>query len=380
MIQKVLVTGGAGYIGSHTIRRLIKNGFQVVCIDNLSLGHLESVDPKAVFEKVDLKDEKALKAMFKKHQPDAVIDFAAFALVGESMEQPQKYLENNIYNFLNLLEVMAETNCLNLIKSSTCAVYGSPADKDFPVGEDYHEHHHLTKSRLLEAKIDGQRFKGEVLFLKLISKIEKRLPLELKFSNCNLADLRISTSVYGLTKMIDEILMKKFKLNSIALRYFNACGADDKGDVGEDHNPEFHLIPNVIKTALKLKDQFTLYGTDYPTPDGTVIRDYVHVNDLADGHIIALNYLSKNTGFTAFNLGSGNGYSCFDIIREVEKQAKSKIKINYANRRSGDAIKIYGDIQKAESTFGYKSNYDLTKIISTSLEWHRNHPKGYNGK
>jgi UDP-glucose 4-epimerase len=384
MIKKVLVTGGAGYIGSHTVRLLLKQKYDVVVLDNLCTGHRESLPKDIVFENVDLKDKDEILNVFQKHQPDAVIDFAAYALVGESMEDPDKYLENNVYNFLNLLEVMQETGCKYLIKSSTCALYGSPEDKDFPVSEDYYKRHHFSKSHLLEANYHGKSLSGEQLFQEVISSISRKLPKELQFSNCELGYLRISTSIYGLTKMADEILMKKFykkyKINSVALRYFNACGADDLGDIGEDHDPENHLIPNVIKTALGINSTFTLNGTDYPTPDGTVIRDYVHVNDLADNHITALLYLIENHGFTAINLGNGNGYSCLDIIKETEKQAKHKIDIITGLRRSGDAIKIYGNIGKAKELLGFKPKYDLTKIISTALNWHRSNPKGFDSQ
>lgn len=383
-IKKILVTGGAGYIGSHTVRQLLKKGFKVVVLDNLSLGHKESVDQGAVIEKNDLKNKDAVYRTLQKHQPDAIIDFAAYAMVSESQEDPQKYLVNNIYNFINLLEATVKTGCKFLIKSSTCALYGNPNEKDFPIKEDYHRHRHFTKSHLMPADFKGKSLSGENLFQPIIAEIQRHLPKSIHFSNCNLADMRAATSVYGLTKMVDEILMnkyfKKHRLNSVALRYFNACGADDFGDIGEDHDPELALIPNLICKALGQQPEFILNGNDYPTPDGTVIRDYVHVNDLAIGHISALHYLESNPGFSVFNLGNGKGYSVKEIISETEKQIGEPVDIIIGPRRTGDAIKIYGDISKAQKLLNWKPKYNLSMIIKTAITWHRSHPNGYHSK
>lgn len=381
-MKKVLVTGGAGYIGSHIVRKLVKKRFEVIVLDNLVLGHSEAIDPKAKFEKVDLKNKKTVDRVFKKYQPEAVIDFAAFAAVGESMEEPEKYLGNNIYCFLNLLEVMIENDCKYLIKSSTSTTYGSPQkETDFPLKEDYQNHHHFPKSVLMEANLDGKKLSGERLFQKLIAKIQAKFPKEYQLTNSDISKLRIPTSAYGLTKLADEVLMKKFwqehKLSSVALRYFNACGADDRGDIGEDHTPELALIPNVISTVLGFQDKFYLNGNDYPTPDGTCIRDYVHVNDLAIGHIKALEFLRKNPGFHIFNLGSGKGFSNMEIIRKTEEIAGKRIKIEILPRRGGDAVKVYGDCRKAKNLLDWTPKYNLDKIIRTAFTWHKNHPKGF---
>lgn len=381
-MKTILITGGAGYVGSHTVRQFIKAGYKVVVLDNLSLGHKEALTQGAVLEITDLKNKPAMVKTLNKYPPDAVIDFAASAVVTESMQNPQAYLENNIYHFLNLLEAMVESGVKYLIKSSTSSTYGEPRrESDFPLKEDYQKHHHFSKSALLEANYDGKTLSGEELFSKLIGNIQHHLPTGLKLSNCEITELRIPTSVYGLTKLVDEILMKKYykkyHLNSVALRYFNACGADDKGDIGEDHHPELALIPNVIATALGQKEHFDLYGTDFPSPDGTAVRDFIHVNDLASGHIKALTFLKSNPGFYVFNLGNGRGFSIMGVIKMAEKVLNQKINIITHPRRSGDPAISYANISRAKQLLGWQPRYNLDKIIKTAANWHRNHPRGY---
>ncbi len=381
-MKTILVTGGAGYVGSHTVRRLIRSGFKVIVLDNLSFGHKESLTEGAILETADLNTKASIVAILNKYRPEAVIDFAASAVVTDSMNDPQAYLQNNIYNFLNLLEAMVETKTKFLIKSSTSSTYGEPRrESDFPLKEDYQKHHHFTKSALLEATYHGKLTRGEELFQYLIEDIQNHLPHDLKLSNCQITELRIPTSVYGLTKLTDEILMKKFNkkyhLSSIVLRYFNACGADDAGDIGEDHTPELALIPNVIWTALGQKDHFDLYGTDFPTHDGTAVRDFIHVNDLADGHILALQYLEHNQGFHIFNLGNGRGYSVREVIETAETIFGDKLNIVGHPRRSGDPSVSYADASKAMNYLDWKPKYDLSKIIRTAGDWHKSHPKGF---
>lgn len=381
-MEKILVTGGAGYIGSHTVRLLRSKGFDVVVVDNLSTGHKESLNPSVSLEVVDLKDSKKLDAVFKKYRPNAVIDFAASIAVGESMEFPKRYLENNIYNFLSLLNVMVGNNCLTLIKSSTAATYGNPKRPESqPLKETYTETYHPSKSALLSGKFNGKQVEGEAFFQMIMNEIDHHLPQDLKLSNCNLEKLRIPASIYGLTKLVDEIIMKKYykkhKLNSVALRYFNATGADDKGDIGEDRKIALSLSPNVIAAALGRKDHLDVFGTDYPTLDGTCIRDYIHINDLADGHIRALHYLSANPGFHVFNLGNGKGFSVKQMIKMAEKVSGNKIKVNEMPRRSGDPVISIADATKANKLLNWHPKYNLEAIIRTAYNWHKIHPKGY---
>ena len=275
--MKVMVTGGAGYIGSHAVRQLKRAGYEPIVFDNLSKGHRQAVKRRSFFEG-DLLDKESLKRFFKEHKPDAVMHFAALSLVGESMKEPYRYYENNVAGSLNLFKAAMDAGVDKVIFSSTAAVYGEP--KEIPITED-----------------------------------SEKSPL----------------NVYGRTKLVIENMLKDFSdiygLKYKALRYFNAAGADKAGDIGEDHDPETHLIPIIFQTVNGKRDKLTVYGDDYPTPDGTCIRDYIHVTDLADAHILALRGLENGGESGAYNLGSQKGFSVLEIIKAAEKAVGRPINI-----------------------------------------------------
>ncbi|MDI6602223.1 MAG: UDP-glucose 4-epimerase GalE [Thermoanaerobacteraceae bacterium] len=315
----ILVTGGAGYIGSHTVRRLIKKGYDVVVYDNLTKGHEWAVkDSKLVVG--DISDHDRVCNVIKKYGVDSVIHFAAYSLVGESMEDPQMYYINNVGGTMSLLKAMMDCGVKKIVFSSTAAVYGEP--EEVPIKEE---------SRLNP------------------------------------------TNVYGRTKLIIENILKDYDmaygLKYVSLRYFNAAGADDAGDIGEDHYPETHLIPLVLKTAKGERKDIKIYGTDYSTPDGTCIRDYIHVNDLADAHILALEYLRENRS-NVFNLGNGSGFSVKEVIDTAEKVTSRNIKRIETERRPGDPVVLIADSEKIKKVLGWKPQYtELDKIIETAWRW-----------
>lgn len=318
--MKILVTGGAGYIGSITVRELQKKGHEAVVFDNLVAGHKESVTCRVI--EGDLTDQKTLDNLDGTF--DVVVHFAAYALAGESMENPYKYFYNNIVGGLNLLEFMRKKGMNKIIFSSTSAVYGFP--EKLPVLEDAPKH---------------------------------------------------PESVYGESKLQFEAILKWydkiFRIKSICLRYFNAAGASLDGTLGEDHFPESHLIPVAIRSALENKE-FFLFGNDYDSSDGTCVRDYVHVEDLATAHIAALDYLVKNNVSDAFNIGYGKGYSNEEVIKMVEKIGGRKLNIKIAPRRAGDPAVIYGDVRKAKEVLGFEAKYsDLETIVKTAWNWHTKH-------
>lgn len=327
----ILVTGGAGYIGSHTVKMLHENGYEVVVFDSLEKGHRQAVKD-TVLVAGNLLDEKNLEELFNKYNISSVIHFAAHSLVGESMIDPQKYYINNVTGTLNLLKAMMQNKVDKLVFSSTAAVYGEPNIS--PITEE----------------------------------TEKK-----------------PTNIYGKTKLIIENILedynKAYGLNYISLRYFNACGADESGEIGEDHSPETHLIPLVLQTALGNREKISIFGDDYNTPDGTCIRDYIHVNDLAQAHILALKALEKGAKSNIYNLGNGNGFSVKEVIEVAEKVTGININKEIADRRPGDPAVLVASSDKIRKELGWQPKYtNLEKIIETAWKWHKNHPKGFKTK
>ncbi|MEO1672976.1 MAG: UDP-glucose 4-epimerase GalE [Cyanobacteria bacterium J06631_2] len=323
--QTILVTGGAGYIGSHAALALKNAGYNVIILDNLSYGHQEIVDDVLQVKLVlgDTSDRPLLDKLFTEHQIDAVMHFAAYIAVGESVNEPGKYYSNNVASTLNLLEAMLAHGINKIVFSSTCAVYGMP--KEVPMTES-HPHNPL--------------------------------------------------SPYAASKdMVERILQDfdtAFNLKSVAFRYFNACGADPGGKLGEDHTPETHLIPLALLTALGKRDKLYIFGTDYDTPDGTCVRDYIHVNDLADAHVLGLEYLLSGGESEIFNLGNGNGFSVREVIETARQVTGLEIVAEESDRRPGDAPILVGSSEKVRSMLGWNPNYaDLRQIISHAWQWHQ---------
>jgi UDP-glucose-4-epimerase GalE len=328
--QNILVTGGAGYIGSHACKILKKNGFNPIALDNLSNGHKEAV-LFGPFEFGDVQDRDFLCKVFQKYKPVAVMHFAAFIYVGESVEDPEKYYQNNVFATLNLLNVMREFAVKNIIFSSTCAVYGTP----------------------------------------------DILPVSEKTSTNPI-------NPYGRSKLFAEKILQDFQsaygINFIALRYFNACGASVDGEIGARHNPETHIIPIVIKAALGETDSITINGDDYQTKDGTCIRDYVHVEDLAEAHLKALNFLlQKKQIFSIgeiFNIGIGRGFSVKEIIDVVKKVSGKEFIVKVGPRREGDAAEIMADNSKIKNVLGWQPKHtSLEEMVKTAYDWYLNGTK-----
>jgi UDP-glucose 4-epimerase len=316
----ILIVGGAGYIGSHVNKMLNLHGFETVVFDNLSYGHRDFVK-WGLFEEGDLGDMADIKRVFQKYPITAVMQFAAFTYVGESVEDPQKYYLNNLYNTLNLLEVMLEEKVNYFVFSSTCATYGDPVE--IPITEDHPQN-----------------------------------PI----------------NPYGKGKyMVEQVLedySKAYNLRYASLRYFNAAGADPDGEIGELHDPETHLIPLILDVALGNREDIKIFGTDYPTADGTCIRDYIHVLDLADAHIKALEYIQNNDLSDVFNLGNGQGFSVREVIDTVEKVTGKKIKASEVGRRPGDPPVLVGSALKARELLGWQPRFDdLSLIIDTAWRW-----------
>lgn len=320
--MKILVTGGAGYIGSHTCLKLKESGHEPLVYDNLVYGHLESaLDWEVV--KGDLADTDKLREVFTKHKFDAVIHFAAYAYVGESVENPKKYFGNNLVNAINLLNVMLEHDVKKLIFSSTCATYGEPSTE-------------------------------------FIDETHRQNPI----------------NPYGESKLFFERILRRYSeaygLRAISLRYFNAAGADPEGRIGESHDPETHLIPLVLKTAKGERDLISIYGDDYDTPDGTCIRDYIHVVDLAAAHILALNKLDELDGNRFYNLGNGTGFSVKEVISCAEKITGVKVKVEITKRREGDPARLVAGAKLARKELGWKPEYaELEGIIESAWNWER---------
>lgn len=321
-MKKILVTGGAGYIGSFMVRRLLERGDEVVVVDSLERGHKESVDPKAKLYVGNLLDRDFVSKVFSENKFDAVIHFAGFISMGESMENPYAYFQNNVFASLNVMEEMVRTKTDRLIFSSTAGVYGNPVK--LPISEDHQKN---------------------------------------------------PENPYGESKLMVEKLMHWYQiahdLNSVALRYFNASGASLDGKYGENHNPESHIIPNIVNSVIN-GQSFRLFGTDYKTKDGTCVRDYIHVLDLVEAHVLAIEKLSGNKGTFVYNVGTGNGYSNREVIEMVKKVSGKDIQVEESARRQGDADTLIADASKIKAEFGFNPKYsDLETIVKTAWEWHK---------
>jgi len=380
----ILVTGGAGYIGSITVKELISSGYNVVVVDSLENGHREAVAKEAMLEVANVGDQQEMDRIIKKYKPIAVIDFAAYLAVGESMDHPEKYFKNNVENFINLLDSMVQNGCNFIIKSSTASAYGNPAkEEDFPLKEDYTTIFKPKKSSLLSGKFSGEDMKGEEFFLKFIDLYNKFVVNrpELQLTDDELSMLRIPTSIYGLSKLLDEIIMKKYDnvhgLKGIVLRYFNVCGALLDGEIGEDKPNPTTLMTVTMWQLMGKKDKLEIFGNDYPTKDGTGVRDYIHVIDLANGHVKALEYLLKSKRSDTFNLGTGNGFTVMEVIAAVEKASHKEVNYIISPRRSGDPIASYASSEKANKLLGWKAKYSIGDMASTAWKWHKTHPYGY---
>lgn len=325
----VLVLGGAGYIGSHTVYELIDKGEDVVIIDNLETGYRQAVHPKARFYQGDIRNREFVDSVFDSEKIDAVIHFAANSLVGESMTNPLKYYDNNLCGTKVLLESMIAHDVKKIVFSSTAATYGEP-----------------EKVPILET--------------------DKTEP-----TNC-----------YGETKLSMEKMFKwtdrAHGLKYVSLRYFNACGAHKSGEIGEAHNPETHLIPLVLQVPNKKREAVNIYGDDYDTKDGTCVRDYIHVTDLAQAHILAVDYLLKGNESDIFNLGNGVGFTVKEIIEASKEVTGLPIPAITTPRRAGDPAKLIASSEKARSILGWKPEFeDVKEIIATAWKWHQSHPDGF---
>ena len=325
----ILVLGGAGYIGSHTVYELIDNGYDVVIADNLETGYMAAVHPKARFYKGDIRNRDFIDSVFDQEKIDGVIHFAANSLVGESMTKPLKYYDNNLCGTKVLLESMVAHDIKYIVFSSTAATYGEP----------------------------------------------ERIPIMEEDRTC-------PPNCYGETKLSME---KMFKWTSLAhgmkfvsLRYFNACGAHKSGEIGEAHNPESHLIPLILQVPNGKRPDISIFGDDYDTKDGTCIRDYIHVTDLAQAHILAMEYLAKGGDNGIFNLGNGVGFPVNEVIETARRVTGHPIPAKVCPRRAGDPAQLIASSQKARDILGWKPQYDdLETIISSAWNWHKNHPNGF---
>jgi len=325
----VLVCGGAGYIGSHAVSELLDRNEEVVVVDNLQKGHLPAVLEGAKFYNGDLRDEAFLKSVFQENEIEAVIHFAADSLVGESVEKPLQYYENNVYGTMCLLKVMTEFDVKKIVFSSTAATYGEA--ENIPIVE---------------------------------------------------TDPTVPTNPYGETKLAVEKMLKwseqAYGLKYVVLRYFNVAGAHMEGKLGEDHDPETHLIPIILQVALGDREKIMIFGDDYQTEDGTCIRDYIHVTDLADAHILAIEKLRRENTSATYNLGNGNGFSVKEVIETARKVTGHPIPAEVAPRRAGDPAVLIASSEKAINELGWKPKYaDLHTMIESAWNWFQKHPKGY---
>ena len=326
--MNILVTGGAGYIGSHTVLELAAREHRVVVLDNLTKGHRAAVRGVELVHG-DTGDTGLLKDIFRKHNIEAVVHFAASSLVGESVRQPADYYHNNVVKGLALLDAMVESDVRRLVFSSTAAVYGEPVE--IPIPEE-----HPTAP----------------------------------------------TNPYGATKLALEEAMRwydrAYGLRYATLRYFNAAGADPAGEIGEDHDPETHLIPLALNSAVGLIPHLEVFGADYPTPDGTCVRDYIHVSDLAMAHVLALDALAGGAASSVYNLGNGNGYSVLEVIKAAEEVVGKPINIKYGPRRQGDPAALVAGSRKIMDELGWRPRFaDLKTVIETAWRWHSSHPAGF---
>src|SRR5690625_107036 len=327
--MSILVLGGAGYIGSHAVYQLIDQQKDVVVVDNLQSGHKEAIHPSAKFYKGDIRNAHFLDRVFSEENISAVIHFAANSLVGESMENPLKYYDNNVYGTQTLLQSMVKHEVKHIVFSSTAATYGEP--EEIPITEE-------TATN--------------------------------------------PTNAYGETKLAMEKMMKwagvAHGINYVSLRYFNVAGARESGEIGEDHQPETHLIPIILQTALGQRESITIFGDDYDTPDGSCIRDYIHVEDLIEAHLLALSYLMQGGESDVFNLGSSHGFSVKEMVEVARRITKREIPAIIGERRSGDPSVLIASSEKAKGILGWHpKRTDIEKIIQDAWNWHVNKPKGF---
>lgn len=326
--MKVLVCGGAGYIGSHMVAELLENGHEVVILDNFQKGHRDAVLGGKIYEG-DLRDRNVLDKVFTENKIDAVIDFAADSLVGESVQEPLKYFNNNVGGTISLLEAMRDHEVKYIVFSSTAATYGEP--ENTPI-------------------LEGDR--------------------------------NLPTNPYGESKLAVEKILKwcdnAYGIKYTALRYFNAAGAHINGKIGEDHNPESHLIPIILQTALGQREKIFIFGEDYATEDGTCVRDYIHVSDLASAHLLALKRLREGGESRIYNLGNGKGFSVKEMVEVARKVTGRQIKAEIGERRPGDPATLIASSEKAMEELNWKPKYNSVEtIIETAWKWHLNHPNGY---
>lgn len=327
--MSILVLGGAGYVGSHAVYELIDQGYDVVVVDNLQTGHRDAVHPKAVFHEGDIRNYAFLSGVFQQENIEAVIHFAASSLVGESMKNPIQYFDNNVYGTQVLLQVMSEFGVKHIVFSSTAATYGEP--EQVPITEE--------------------------------------MPTS-------------PTNAYGETKLTMEKLMKwcdeAYGVQYVSLRYFNVAGAREDGVIGEDHSPETHLIPLVLQVALGQRESISIFGDDYDTHDGTCIRDYIHVRDLIDAHILALQYLQGGGKSNIFNLGSSQGFSVHEIVEAAREVTGHAILVKVVERRAGDPSKLIASSQKAKALLKWSpKRTSIHQVIGDAWNWHHNNPSGY---
>lgn len=324
----VLITGGAGYIGSHTVKYFSNKNEEIIIVDNLQSGYRKSIDNNT-FYNIDIRDRVEMDKVFKKHNIDGVIHFAANSLVGESMEKPYEYYHNNVYGMLCLLDTMRNNKVDKIVFSSTAAVYGEP--RNIPIKED---------------------------------------------------DMTLPTNPYGETKLAMENMMKWFDkaygIKYISLRYFNAAGAYEDGSIGEVHNPETHLIPLILQVPLGQREKIYIFGDDYPTEDGTCIRDYIHVMDLASAHYLAFKYLKNGNKSDIFNLGNGNGYSVKEVVETARRVTGHPIPAELAERRPGDPAVLVASSKRIKEVLNWRPKFEsLEKIIEDAWRFHRKNPTGY---
>lgn len=330
--MSILVAGGAGYIGSHMVKQLVESGEEVVVADNLSTGHKKAINPKAKFYCGDIRDRAFLDRIFVNEDITAVVHFAAFSIVPESMQEPLKYFDNNTGGMITLLEAMRDFKVKYIVFSSTAATYGIP--ETMPIKE---------------------------------------------------TDPQQPINPYGLSKLMMEKMMawadEAYGIKFVALRYFNVAGAAADGTIGEDHGPETHLVPIIMQVAQGKRAELSIFGDDYNTPDGTNVRDYVHVMDLADAHILALKYLEAGNPSNAFNLGSSTGFSNKEMLEAAREVTGQEIPAKIAPRRPGDPDSLVAASDKAREVLNWQPKYDdVHDIIATAWQWHSTHPKGYDDR
>ncbi|MDN3017277.1 UDP-glucose 4-epimerase GalE [Paenibacillus sp. BSR1-1] len=327
--MSILVLGGAGYVGSHAVYQLIDQGYPVVVIDNLQTGHLGAVHPEARFYQGDIRSRDFMRSVFEKEKVEAILHFAANSLVGESMVEPLKYFDNNVYGTQIVLEMMKEFGVKHIVFSSTAAVYGEP--KEVPITET-----------------------------------AQTMP----------------TNTYGETKLAMEKMIswceQAFGIKYVSLRYFNVAGSRGDGQIGEDHNPETHLIPVVLEAALGKRPAVTIFGDDYETEDGTCVRDYIHVEDLIAAHILALKFLQQGGESSIFNLGSSQGFSVKEIVETAKAVTGIDIPVKMGERRSGDPSTLIASSEKAKQVLGWNpTRISIDQIINDAWNWHKQNPNGY---